>query len=118
MNIERTYKWEGDRHNSITKYSNIFSTHYTCEIIFRNEQPLTRYPIQQVLENESGHFKDVRGEVRTTQDIYVNRNNLVISKNEEFVIGVIDDGSIVMYCNLKADKATNDPMYSVSVRGR
>ena len=79
--------------------------------MIRNEQPLTRYPIEQVMENETSHFKDVKGEVRTTQNIYLNRNNLVVSKDEESVIGVIDDGSTIKYLCLKINKFeyTNNP---------
>ena len=76
-------------------------------IIIRNEQPLTRYPIEQVLKNETSHFKYVKGEVRTTHNIYVNRNNLVISKDEESVIAVIDDGSTLKYLYFKIQKFEN-----------
>ena len=67
----------------------------------RNNQPLTRYSIQQMLENETSKSKDIKGEVRTTQNIDVDKNNLVIPRDEECVIGVIHDRSTVMYFDFK-----------------
>ena len=72
---------------------------------------MTRYPIEQVLENETNHFKDVKGEVRTTQNIYLIQNNLVISRDEESVIGVIDDKSIIIYWYLKIKKGDDVHIY-------
>ena len=60
-------------------------------------EPQTRYSIHEMMENLFDELNHKHKKDKTKMNICLTSNNLVISKDEEFVIGVIGEGSIVFH---------------------